>query len=586
MAGWRWDPFGLLMLGATLVLLVLADHVGRRPRSPVHTALVAALLGLALWSAGYALELSAVDLGRKELFGAVKYAGIGLLGPAWLATVLHYTGRGHLVRRPLLAAAAVEPVLVLVLLAVPATHDLVRYYPSAAAGERYPVVAAGPLFWPHLVYTDLLLLTATALFVASLTRVSRLYWRQAAALIGAALLPWAVNLLYNFGVAGFARVDLTPAAFTVSLALVVWGVFRQHLLDLVPVARGVVVDRIPDGVVVLDAYDRVVDLNPAAMRILDTPARDAIGRPRHELLPAVAPGRLLRLAGPAGAVRCYELGLTPLADRRGRRGGQLLLLRDVTERQAAEEELRRVLAERTRVARTLQESLLPARLPDVPGLALAARYRPAGDGTEIGGDFYDVFPVGPDAWMALLGDVSGKGAGAAVLTALARYTLRALAVDVGAPSTLLARLNDAVARQVADERYCTVALGVLRALPGGWRLGVALGGHPPPLLVRRSGRVETVGVPGTLLGLLATVDLVDMDVWLAPGDLLCWYSDGVTDARRGRELFGEARLRETLATYAGQGPGVAVDRVVDAVRDFQQGWLRDDVAVLAVQVCG
>ena len=141
------------------------------------------------------------------------------------------------------------------------------------------------------------------------------------------------------------------------------------------------------------------------------------------------------------------------------------------------------------LARTLQDTLLPPALPTIPGLDLAAVYRPAGDGSQVGGDFYDVFQVGPDDWVVVLGDVCGKGVGAAVVTSLVRHTLRAVTVMETDPARVLHTLNAVMLDSREDDRFCTVILIRLTRTGRDWTVSMAAGGHAPPLLVReRSGR--------------------------------------------------------------------------------------------------
>jgi len=591
---WRWDVAVLAMLACGACMVGLAAYVWPR-RAAGGVALVAMLVALAEWSLAYGLELSAAPVASKELFGAVKYAGIGVLGPAWAAFTLRYIGWDRFLTKRVLALLLVEPILTLVFLAHPATHGWVRNYPPEAATERYPVVDVGWFFWVHFVYTDALLLMATGVFVVSLARVSRVYWREAAALIAAALLPWLVNLLHNLNVAGLGRVDLTPVAFAVTGAVIVWGVFRRRLLGLSTVGRSVVVEMMRDGMIVVDAYGRVVDLNRAAARILARPGDRLIG----QRLAHVLPDQSVRLADPAKAAestdgrvgsvgegREYELTRGALQDSRGRRTGELLLLRDVTERHRAEEQMRALFAERSRIARVLQDSLLPPALPRVPGLELAARYRPAGDGSEIGGDFYDVFPLdGGDRWALVLGDVSGKGAEAAAVTALVRYTVRALATERHTPSEMLSRLNDAMARQTTEERFCTAVYLVIEP-HSGVRVRLALGGHPQPVVVRRGGGVEFAGHPGLVLGVLPDPELHNVHLDLGVGDVLCLYTDGVTEARRGLELFGEDRLTRCLGSVANLPADEIARRLEQHVRRFSDAQLRDDVAIVVVKPTG
>jgi hypothetical protein len=237
--------------------------------------------------------------------------------------------------------------------------------------------------------------------------------------------------------------------------------------------------------------------------------------------------------------------------------------------------------ERT-IAQTLQRSLRPGGLPDVPGLSAAVRFRPAGESVELGGDFYDLFQAGGGAWAALIGDVQGKGPDAAAVTALARHTLRAGAVYEHRPSGVLALLHKALREQRSDGRFCTVAHAHLRIGKGRLQVELACGGHPLPLVVHPDGHVEPVGRLGTLLGTDIEPQLYDVSVELREGDVLLLYTDGVTEVRRRRrEVFGLAQLTELLSTCGALPPDAVADRVEAAVIAASEGRLRDDMAILA-----
>ncbi len=235
------------------------------------------------------------------------------------------------------------------------------------------------------------------------------------------------------------------------------------------------------------------------------------------------------------------------------------------------------------LARALQTSLLPPRLPDVPGLDLGARYHPALAGLEVGGDFYDVFDTGGD-WAVVIGDVCGKGPEAAALTALARYTIRSVAMDLRHPAQVLRKLNDTLLHHQLDERFCTVAYGRVVPSVGGVRVSVCRAGHPPPIVVRANGDLEAIGPDGGLVGLFAEIRLWDETVQLTPGDSLVFYTDGVTEAARGQEQFGDRRLDEVLRGCAGLTAAEVAENVEAAVIDFGGPQPRDDLAVLVLHV--
>jgi serine phosphatase RsbU (regulator of sigma subunit)/PAS domain-containing protein len=260
------------------------------------------------------------------------------------------------------------------------------------------------------------------------------------------------------------------------------------------------------------------------------------------------------------------------------------LAEELARRAAAAIENSRLYTERTRIAHTLQVKLLPERLPEVPGVLLAARYRAAGELNEVGGDFYDVFPRSETDWALVVGDVSGKGAEAAAVTALARYTLRAAAMDERAPSDALRRLNDAMLTD-GSSQFATVVLAYISAAPGGGlRVRMALGGHPPPLVLRVDGSIEALGDFGALLGMLENPPVHDAEFALAPNDLMLLYTDGVTEAGPRETPFGQGGLSELIRGLAGRTPEQIVDAVEQAVVGAQAGGPRGDIALLALTV--
>ena len=235
------------------------------------------------------------------------------------------------------------------------------------------------------------------------------------------------------------------------------------------------------------------------------------------------------------------------------------------------------------ISQVLQRSLLPPSIPTVPGLTAAVRFIAAGEGIEVGGDFYDFFSAREGAVAALIGDVCGKGPEAASVTSLARHTLRAAAAYEARPSAVLELLHRALSEARDDERFCTVAYCDLEVRPRGVRMVVSCGGHPMPLVLRKSGDVEPVGRRGTLLGTDVDPVLHDVVVDLAPGDVVVLYTDGVTEVRAGQEeVFGVEDLEALLRRCAGMHPDSVAQRIEDAVLEAAGRRPRDDIAVLVV----
>ena len=262
----------------------------------------------------------------------------------------------------------------------------------------------------------------------------------------------------------------------------------------------------------------------------------------------------------------------------------LRLAEDVAGRAALALDNARLYGERDHIAQTLQQSLLPGPLPSIDGIRLAARYRAAGRGVEVGGDFYDVFDVGGGAYAFVIGDVCGKGPTAAALMGAARHTIRTAALRERRPSEVLGTLNTALYQRQADQWFCTVAYVRVRRTTEGARLTICCGGHPLPAVVRADGDVEFVGRPGTLLGVFSDVEVSDTAVDLHAGDTLVLYTDGVTDEQRDGEEFGIEGLTRVLRSTVGRAPEEIAAAIEDAVVAFRPDEPADDLAVLVAGV--
>jgi PAS domain S-box-containing protein len=234
--------------------------------------------------------------------------------------------------------------------------------------------------------------------------------------------------------------------------------------------------------------------------------------------------------------------------------------------------------------RLLSQSLLPESLPAIPGVELAARYEPAAQ-SEVGGDLYDAFATGGGAWLLVVGDVCGKGAAAAALTALVRYTLRAEALHDPHPARLLGLLNRAVAAQRSDDRFCTVACALVRPQPGGHVTAtVASGGHPLPLALRGDGSVEELGRAGPLLGVLEVVAPPETTVDLHPGDVLFLCTDGLREAAAPEQLLAASDVARLLMRAGHLEVDALAAHVHAGAIAGVRGPARDDVAILAAAV--
>jgi len=268
----------------------------------------------------------------------------------------------------------------------------------------------------------------------------------------------------------------------------------------------------------------------------------------------------------------------------------LVLAGDLARRAALAVDNARLFESSQHLARTLQESLLPHALPEIPGVRMAGRYRAAAQGQHVGGDFYDAFPTGDNRWGIVIGDVCGKGAQAAALTALARYTIRALADRD--PATVLRLLNEAVIRDqgFVRERFLTALMVVAGAGAGAdagrLELELVAAGHPAPLVLRSDAaagpKVEKIAVSGPLIGVSPDVAYVASRTVLSPGDAIMLYTDGLTDARAPARILSEADLAEMLLEADGMDAGHLAEFIERKATCGEDP--RDDIAILVIEL--
>ena len=293
------------------------------------------------------------------------------------------------------------------------------------------------------------------------------------------------------------------------------------------------------------------------------------------VLPLLARGRAL---GMLALCTTESSGRDPYED------SDLTWGRDIAARAALALDNARLFEREHNTARTLQRRLLPDSLPVPPGLQTAAAYRAGGEGVDVGGDFYDLFRL-ERHWVAVVGDVCGRGPGAASLTSLLRHTLRT-GSKLTDPEHALAVLDRAAREETQGGTFFTLASAWIEdeRLAGSLRLRLAVAGHPEPRIIRADGSVERVDPTGPLMGILEDAEVTTSEETLAPGETLLMFTDGITEARCDGELFGDERLDELLGNLAGREVQALVEDVDAAVLEFIGGEPQDDLALLAIRV--
>jgi PAS domain S-box-containing protein len=304
----------------------------------------------------------------------------------------------------------------------------------------------------------------------------------------------------------------------------------------------------------------------AAVR--EWPGREAV------VAPMMARGRML------GAI-----ALASFSDRKFD-DDDVRVIRDLARRASVAVDNAKMYSQSKYIATKLQQSLLPPHLPEIPGVEIAARFRPAGEANEVGGDFYDIFQRDADHWAITIGDVCGKGADAAAVTSLARHTLRATAIrGEQEPDELLRTLNSAMLSEgPMAYQFCTVAVASFTIGTESTRAAVASGGHPLPIVLRADGSIEAVGEPGTLLGVVEDPELVSTEIELMRGDTMVFYTDGITEARTPQGMVGFHGLLEAVRDCVGCAAAEIAERIEQRLLETDAIQLRDDVALVVAQI--
>ncbi|MET7293700.1 SpoIIE family protein phosphatase [Streptomyces griseoloalbus] len=319
------------------------------------------------------------------------------------------------------------------------------------------------------------------------------------------------------------------------------------------------------------------------------------GSPTHHVTPGIGP--TLATASAVGGetvvlplvARNRVIGMLTLGKPTDEHFRQeiLELAEDLSRRAALALDNARLYSERTAISQSLQRSLLPPELPLIDGVEVEVIYRAAGEGNEVGGDFYDLFPISDGAYGFAIGDVCGTGPNAAAVTGLARHALRLLAREGLSGPAVLERLNSAILDEGARSRFLTLLYGEMRPQEdGSAELKVVCAGHPLPLRLRQDGTVEPAAEPQPLLGVLEDLELYEQTVTLDPGDVLLCVTDGVTERREGSRMLGDDGLADVLTTCTGLTAGAVAARIMRAVERFATDAPSDDMAILAMRVPG
>ena len=349
----QYSPYIFPLLVSTIISSFVAIYVWQR-RATASGAMALALLALACaeWSLGYALEIAGADLPTKIFWGKSQYIGIVTVPLAWVIFAYFHSTPGARMTRRNVSLLSIVPLVTLILAFTNELHGLIwkdiRIHTVGTFSALE--VTHGFWFWMYWMYSNTLLLLGTVFILQSFSRMKGLFRRQNIILLIAILTPWIGNVLYVSGSSPIPNLDITPFAFTISVVVFAWGIFSFKLVNLVPLARDLVVEKMPDGMIVLDAQGNIVDINPAVQKTLGLSAAQAIGQRARDVFNA-SPSLIERYAnmlegqdeivlGEGESQIWYEIRISPLFDSEDRLLGRVVTVRNVTEKKRIEEALR------------------------------------------------------------------------------------------------------------------------------------------------------------------------------------------------------------------------------------------------------
>ncbi|MDQ4076865.1 MAG: ATP-binding protein [Chloroflexota bacterium] len=357
---WQSDLYTLLIVlavAAPVASFALALYGWQRRPAPGTIPFTFLMFGVGEWGLAYIFELTSAGVTTMLFWEKVSYLGIVMVPAAWLLFALQYTGRERWVTSRNVTVLSVEPLITLLLAWTNEAHGLIWTDVGLHADTLFALLdlSYGWWFWVNVVYSYLLLLVGTLLLIQALMRSTYLYRGQMVALLLGAFVPWIANAIFLAGMSPIPGLNLTPFAFTLTGLAFSGALFRFRLLDIIPAARDAVIEGMSDGVIVLDAQNRIVDLNPPAQRIIGRSASETIGRPASLLLPGISnavselagqPQREAEMVvGDGAAQRVFEMRVSILYDRARRLSAHVVILHDITARKRAEREIRQLNVE-------------------------------------------------------------------------------------------------------------------------------------------------------------------------------------------------------------------------------------------------
>lgn len=599
----------ILFISALVVSVFLTGgitvYTWRRRGTPGATSFALLMAAVTVWSLGYALELWNTGLSAMLFWVKISYIGVVSAPVFWLTFALEYSGREQWLTRGKVAVLFIVPAITLTLNWTNEIHHF--YYPQVGLDNSGPFImldfTTAPWYWVSVGYSYVCLLAGAAILVLMFFRSVPPYRNQIGIVVMGAMIPFLANILYILRLNPVPRLNLTPLALTLTGVVMGYGLFRHKLLDLAPIARDKVVESMRDGVIALDAQNRIVDINPAAKRMIGYPLVNIIGHSldnllagHSDLIVAISDStetRNLIVLGNGPQQRYYDLLISPLYGRRKGIRGRLIVLHDVTERQEVEatlQTLNRQMNDELALAYEIQQGLLPAPQPEWPApdvMCYSASAR------QLGGDFYRYHTwkeQGRRKFAFAIGDVSGKGVSAALLMASSLAQFDATLAQMWSPRQRMVHLDQAISPYTQPQgKNCALCYVELELNgPSSATLSIVNAGGIPPYIRRGNGQVEWPPASGFPLGhgLGAAAGYQQITQYVSKGDLIILTSDGVAEATNADgHMFGFDRLAQTIADGPATNAKAMMDHLKQVLVEFTgPAEVHDDITIIVVQV--
>lgn len=352
---WQITPYFLPLLASTAISLAIALYAWLYRKKSDATALASLMFTIAIWSAAYALELSSDELQLMLFFTNIEYIGITLLPVAWMALALEFSGHESWLSSKRLCLLVIMPAITMILVWTKSYHNLIYKSTWIDFSQGYPVLemARGPWYWVNVAYSYALVFIATLLVIEAYVHSTKLYRKQASVLLIGALIPWIANLAYMIGWNPFPHLDTTPLAFLFTGLAGAVGLFYFRFLDIMPVARDIVIENMSEGIIVLDDDNRILDMNSTALNMTGLNLNQSIGQPAANHLSALlapiedllepssdhAEAHMEQEVLAEGDDRYYNLSVSPIYGMRGDLKARILLIQDITDRKHAEDRI-------------------------------------------------------------------------------------------------------------------------------------------------------------------------------------------------------------------------------------------------------